>query len=248
MLTDYSVAKLPARKKCTYYLAACLALCALGLLFYRSFAAGLALCALSLPLERIYASWLAKNRREKLLEGFKDALYSISGAVSAGRQMPFALEAAAASASDSFGENSDISCELKHICEQYRQSHSDIGVMLSDLGRRSALEEIRQFASAYRACQLCGGDLEDVCRKNAELLISRMSFAEETRSLIAQKKLDIILLTGMPLAVLLLLNLISYSYIAVLYETAAGRVVMTLCLLLIVSALLWGIKITNIEL
>ena len=45
-----------------------------------------------------------------------------------------------------------------------------------------------------------------------------------------------------------MLNLLNYSYVAVLYETAAGRVVMTLCLLLIVSALLWGIKIPRIEL
>ena len=106
---------------------------------------------------------------------------------------------------------------------------------------------IKQFASAYTTCQLCGGDLEEVCRKSAALILDKMSLEDETRSLISQKKLDVILLTVMPLCILLFLNLANYSYIAVLYETASGRVVMTLCLLLILCALVWGIKIISIK-
>ena len=49
-------------------------------------------------------------------------------------------------------------------------------------------------------------------------------------------------------AVLAGLNILGYGYLAVMYETAAGRVVMSLCLLLIICALLWGIKITRIDL
>ena len=217
------------------------------MLFYRSAAIGAVFCVASVPLEKIYASYLAEKRREKLLTGFKDALYSISGAVAAGRQMPYAIEFAASSAAETSGPDSDIYRELHSISSSYQKTHSDIGIGLEDLGRRSGLAEVKQFASSYRTCQICGGDLEDVCRKNAELLLSRMSFNTEIRSMIAQKKLDIVLLTGMPVAVLLLLNLTNYSYVAVLYETPAGRVVMSVCLLLIVFALLWGIKITKIE-
>jgi len=239
---------LTAEKRLRYYTAAFLACFSAGMLFYRSFLAGLILCAAAFPLEKLFAGFLAQRRRDALLKGFKDALYSVSGAVAAGRQMPQALQLAAASAEQSFGRESDIFLELDRICAGYSNTHSDIGEMLEDFGKRSGLSEIRQFASAYRSCQICGGDLEEVCRKNAELLLSRMSFEEETRSLIAQKKLDIVLLTAMPAAVLLLLNIVSYSYIAVLYETPAGRMVMTLCLLLIVCALLWGLRITKIEL
>ena len=244
---DYRVSHLTSEQKTRYYAVCCAAFFALGLLFYRSVLAGAVFCAAAVPLEKLYASYVSEKRREKLLTGFKDALYSISGAVAAGRQMPYAIEAAAASAEETSGPDSDIYSELKRITEAYTQTHSDIGVRLEDLGERSGLSEIKQFASSYRTCQVCGGDLEEVCRKNAELLLSRMGFAEEIRSLIAQKKLDVVLLAGMPLAVLLFLNLTNYSYVSVLYETLLGRVVMTLCLLLIVSALLWGIKITKIE-
>ena len=247
-LTDYSVYRLSLQQAVRYFSVCAAAACVLGLLFYRSLIACAAVFLLSVPLQKTYEDFLAEKRRKKLLSGFMDVLYSVSGAAAAGRQMPSALELAAGALKKSCGEDSDIFKEIDLICRRYRQTHADIGSMLSSFGRRSGVREIAQFASAYRTCQLCGGDLEDVCRKSAQLLIDRISFAEETKSLISQKKIDVVLLTAMPLAVLALLDLLNYSYVAVLYETAAGRVVMTLCLLLIVSALLWGIKITKIEL
>ena len=220
----------------------------MGLLFYRSALAGSIACLAAFPLERIYLSFLAGKRLEELLSGFRDALYSISGSVAAGRQMPSAIALAAESAGEARGQESDICRELNRISRDYAQSHSDIGVMLEDFGERSGIPEIRQFASSYRTCQQCGGDLEEVCLKSASLLLDKLGFRAETRSLISQKKLDVVLLTSMPPAILLMLNIIGYSYISVLYETAIGRVVMTICLLLIVCALLWGLRITKIEL
>ena len=247
-LTDYSRYRLTAKQTAGYFAVCAAVSCVLGLLFYRSLAACAAVFILSVPLKKLYEAWLAEKRRGGLLSGFMDVLYSISGAAAAGRQMPSAMEFAAESMKKSHGTESDIFREIDLICRRYRQTHADMGTMLGSLGRRSGVREIAQFASAYRTCQLCGGDLEEVCRRSAQLLIDRISFAEETRMLISQKKTDVLLLTGMPLAVLAMLNLLNYSYVAVLYETAAGRVVMTLCLLLIVCALLWGIKITRIEL
>ncbi len=220
----------------------------LGLLFYRSVWAGLAACPASFPLERYYQSFYAEKRRERLLAGFKDALYTISGAVSAGRQMPSAVSLAAKSAEETSGRDSDIFRELSLISEKYGSTNADMGQLLSDFAARSGIEEIGQFASVYVTCQRCGGDLELACLKCSELLLDKISLKNETRSLIDQKKLDIVLLTAMPVVILLGLNLLNYGYIAALYETAAGRVVMSLCLLLILCALLWGIRITRVEL
>lgn len=231
-----------------YYLVSCGCLFLLGLLFYRSVYAGLTACLASFPLERIYQSFYAEKRRETLLRGFKDVLYTISGAVSAGRQMPSALAIARKSAEDSFGSESDIALELSHIVDRYEGTHADIGALLEDLGSRSGVPEIGQFASAYAACQRCGGDVEEVCLKTAVLLLGRISVRDETKALISQKKLDVLLLSVMPVAVLAGLNVLGYGYLSVMYETTAGRVVMSLCLALIVCALLWGIRITRIDL
>ena len=245
---DYRKTKPDLRQVCMYFCAVVPVLFLTGMLFYRSSAAAAAACLLSIPLYPGFCSFIAKRRKDALLEGFRDALYSISSSVSAGRQIPSAIDSAAKMSCETRGDDCDISAELLRISRGYEVNHADIGVMLEDLAVRSDINEIRLFSSAFRTCQLCGGDLEKVCLKSSALLLDKMSVNKEVQSMVKEKKIDIILLTAMPFAVLALLNLVSYNYVSVLYESTAGRVVMSICLLLMASALLLGLRITKIEL
>lgn len=245
---DYRHCRPDARQIAVYFACVLPLLFFTAFLFYRSVTAGLIACLAAFALLPEYYSFLAGKRRERLLSGFRDALYSISSSVSAGRQIPAALDIAARTAAETKGEESDIAFELLRISRNYELNHSDIGKQLEDFAQRSDIQEIKQFAQTLRICQLCGGDLEEVCLKSASMLLDRMSVARDVKALISQKKLDIILLAVMPAAVLIFLNLFNYGYISVLYESTIGRVVMSLCLLLMVFALLWGLRITRIEL
>lgn len=241
-MTDYHFYKLKRDELIRYYLAACILLALLGLLFYRNLVMA-AFCSLAaIPLKRFYADHLKKKRLEKLQEGFKDALYSISGSVAAGRQLPIAIREAAGSVSSAYGEDADITAELKHIAEVYTESHGDAYGLLSDFGYRSGLEEISQFAQSCSICRRCGGDMEAVALKSASLLLDRMELNREIKGLISQKKTDIALLTLMPVAVLGFLNLVSFSYLEPLYTGAQGRIIMSCCLAVIGFALLWCIR------
>lgn len=247
-MTDYHFYKLNKEELFKYYAAAGIALALLGLLFYRSLLmAGLCIFA-AVPIKRFYEDFLKKRRLERLQEGFKDALYSISGSVAAGRQLPQAIREASGSVSSAYGEKSDIAAELLHIASVYSESHGDAYALLSDFGRRSGLEEISQFAQSCSICRRCGGDMEAVALKSASLLLDRMELAREVKGLIRQKKTDIALLTAMPIAVLFFLNLVSFSYLEPLYTGITGRLIMSLCLAAIAAALLWCIRITDIKL
>lgn len=247
-MTDYSCYKPDRAERIRYFLAACPLLMLLGLLFYRSFAAAV-LCALaSFPMERFYIQNRAQHRRRMLQEGFRDALYTLSASFAAGRSMPAALEDAAMQSEASYGVDADITRELRSIVESYHSVHGDAAEMLTDLGRRSGLAEIALFASSYSICRMCGGDLEDVCMKSAALLLDKLAFRSETESMMAQKKLDILLLLSLPLLMLAFLNLTAFSYIAVLYTTAAGRLLMTGCLAVMGGAVFWSIRMIELEL
>ena len=247
-MTDYSMYSLSGKERKDYYIKFCSLLAILGFLFYRNIIAAAACCAVSKPLEKFYCEMLAGKRRERLLEGFRDALYCISSSVAAGRSMPQALEDAEKEASVSYGPDSDICRELHGINYAYRSAHSDTAEMLTDFGKRSNMDEIRQFAASYRICRKSGGNLEDVCLKSCSLLLDKIGFRSETRSLIAQKKVDIMMLVSMPVIILALLNLISADYILPLYTTFEGRLIMTGCLAGIGGALIWSLKITDIKL
>ena len=247
-MTEYGSYRMSGREKVRYYLTVCPLLALIGILFYRSVWMALLCAGLSVPCERFYSAWRVRRRKELLQEGFRDVLYTLSASVAAGRSMPAALADAAAQSDASYGPDADITRELRSIVDVYRGVHGDTAELLSDLGRRSGIEEIAQFAASYSICRLCGGDLEAVCMKSASLLLDRLSFRKETESLMAQKRLDIAFLLSLPLLMLAFLNLVSFDYLSVLYRTAAGRLIMTLCLLAMGGALWWSIRILDIEL
>lgn len=247
-MNDYRVYRLSKDEKLKYYISVCIILALLGLLFYRNLIMSAVAAAAAIPLEKVYANYLRNKRIETLQEGFRDALYSISGAVSAGKQLPQAISDAAESAELSYGLSSDIGTELRHIATVYYETHSDVEDLLYDFARRSGLEEIRQFAQSCSICRRCGGDMEAVSLRTASVLIDRMEVEREVKGLIAQKKTDILLLVAMPLAVLLFLNLVSFDYLEPLYAGFAGRFLMTVCLCGMGIALLWSLKITDIKL
>ncbi|MBR3035287.1 MAG: type II secretion system F family protein [Firmicutes bacterium] len=247
-MTDYFSYHPPRRERIRYYLSVCPLLALLGILFYRSVLMAAACAFLAKPCERFYTAWKIRGRRNALQEGFRDALYSLSASVAAGRSMPAALSDAASQSEASYGPDADITRELRTIVNVYSSVHGDAAQLLSDFGQRSGIAEISQFASSYSICRLCVGDLEEVCMKSAGLLLDRLSFRKESESLMAQKRLDIALLVSLPVLMLAFLNLVSYDYISVLYQTLSGRLIMTLCLLAMGGAVWWSVRIIDIDL
>ena len=218
------------------------------MLFYDSIAAGIILLCISPYFEDRYAEHLCDKRKDQMLGEFKDALYTISASIAAGRQLPRAIEDAAASAALFLGEGSILFPELDGISRRYREQNASVEQLLSDLGDRSGIDEIKLFARSCSICRKCGGDLEDVCLKSAYILIEKIEYGKETRVVLAEKKMDTLIMLIMPAAVLFFLNISSFNYVAVLYKGFAGRVIMTAALILITVSVLWSLKIMKLEL
>ncbi len=244
-LTDYTVYHLSFKEKAEYYFVTCMLCIGIGLLFYNNIFFGIALCAVTPLFKKRYSSYKCDKRRKELLEAFKDVLYCISASVAAGRQMPTAIEDAANQA-DLL--KNPLAAELWHIVNVYKQSHGKIEDLLCDLSVRSGLEEIKLFSGSYRICKKSGGDLESVSLKTACQLIERIDYQNDVSAILSEKKLDTVLLMIMPPAILFFLNMSSYDYVAILYESSQGRVIMTVCLLLMAMAAFWSLKIMKLDL
>lgn len=246
-MLDYRQYVLTQKEKKVYYVFASCVLMVLGFLFYKSIPIALLCVFLTKPLERQYVKYKAKKRLEILLEGFRDMLYSISGSIAAGRQMPVAIADASKQAENTYGADAYITKELSLMVRVYEGSHGTVEDLLSDFGARSGLSEVKQFALVYKICKHSGGDLEEVTLTCANLLLDRISFQGEVNMLTAQKKIDILFLVSLPIIVLLVLNLVSATYISVLYCSVVGRVIMTCCLLTIGVALFWSLQLTEVR-
>lgn len=180
-------------------------------------------------------------------ELIKDALYSISGSIAAGRQMPSAIEDAA-NQCKLFDPDSKIVNAFFEMISLYKETNAKLEDLLLDFSSKLEMEELNFFALSYKSCSECGGNLERVCLKSAAMIIEKLEYQKEVSSILSEKKLDIAILISMPILLLFMLNLSSREFLDPLYECQEGRVIMSISLLLIVLALAWSLKIMKLDL
>jgi tight adherence protein B len=90
--------------------------------------------------------------------------------------------------------------------------------------------------------------MEKVIRKTVGILFDRIELEQEIHTRTAQKRMEFIILAAMSPAMLLLLRVSSGSYLAIMYETLAGRLLMTIAFLLTALAIFIGFHIMRIRL
>lgn len=190
---------------------------------------------------------LADKRRRELLRQFRDMLYSLSSSVAAGRQMEEAILEAEENLSFLYGEETPLMTELRFMARGIRENNENDRALLTDFARRSGCEDINSFVQVYLTCRTMGGDLSRIIAHTSEVMAERMEIEEQIAVLTAQKKLEGRIISLMPLAMLLMLNLLSSSYIDVLYTTLAGRLIMLVCLGGIALGAFWMEKLTDVE-
>ena len=101
---------------------------------------------------------------------------------------------------------------------------------LEDFARRSGVEEISGFAQIIQICKRTEGNIAKVGIENtAGLLQEKIEIQGEVQVALAKKKMEQKILNVMPVAVLSLLLLLSPDYLAPLYSSFQGRMIMTVC-------------------
>jgi len=230
-----------------YYLAFFLMSLCIGMLFYNSAIFGLVLFLLAPLFYSKYIYSLVQKEENQIKLDFKDALYTISASVAAGRQIPRAV-ADAAKQGILLNPKSIIAPKLKEISDAYEMSNSSLIEEFGRLADEMNLDEIILFSDSFSICQLNGGDLESLCLKSSIMIIKSLDFDMEVETILSEKRLDMILLLLMPIALLFLLNLSCSDYLMILYTTSEGRVVMSVSLLLMIMASLWSLKIMKLNL
>lgn len=247
MIADYSVYELSRKQTILFCLAGYGVLFTVFFLFYRSAVVSALAGGLVWFLRPRFASLLAERRRQELLRQFKDMLYSLSASVTAGRQMGQALIEAFDNLSAMYPPDSPIMGELAAMKRSLTENNAGDAELLVAFAERSGCEDIRSFVQVYLTCRSTGGDLEKVIASTAKILMDKMEISEEIAVLTAQKKLEGRIISLMPPAMILFMNLLSPAYIQPLYATAAGRIVMTLCLCGTFAGVRMMEKLTDVE-
>ena len=194
-----------------------------------------------------YSRTLADRRKMELRIQFKDMLYSISSSVSSGRHLKEAIIDAEAPAALIHGGDSIIVREIRNMKRIMTETNCSEDVVLTDLAKRSKIREIADFTDVCITCKYTGGDLTAMIDKAVLLLGENIELQREKDVMLSQKKLESKILVVMPVALTALVNLCSADYLAVMYQTFLGRIIMTAAFLGTAGSYLWSSRMMNAQ-
>ncbi len=216
-------------------------------LLYRNILFAIVIIPFTRKIKGFVKQTLIRSRRRKYLIEFKDFLFMASTSIGAGRSMKDAIAESIPSLKNIYGNKSILAGDLTKAYERMEiGGENDISV-LQDLSETSGLEDVHDFVTIYSICKTTGASLITALNKAAAVIMEKMSIDREIEELIKRKKSEGLVIFAMPALIILFLNLTSPDYISPLYETIAGRIIMT-----IVAASNIGIytiiqRITNVE-
>jgi len=189
---------------------------------------------------------LIQKRKESLKIQFTDALHALQIALGAGYSMENAITACVNDLKELYGPREPIIQEFEYIQKQMRISVA-IEVLFMDLGNRSQLEDIQNFASIYAVAKHSGGNLNAILHKTARMIEEKIETGKEIEASIAAKRMEQLIMSIVPCGIILYVQLTSPGFMDILYGNIIGAVVMTGCLFLYVTAFYLGKKMVEIE-
>lgn len=246
-MPDYNEYVMTRREWFESVLLAAIVLFIVGYIFYHNLflSAIVALGGLLYP--KIRTKQIIEKGKKELLGQFKDMIYSISSSLYAGKSMNSAFEAALTDLELIYpDENTDILVELRYILKQLGMNET-VEDMLQQFADRSHLEDIKSFTDVFVTCKRSGGNLMEVIRSTSSIIADKIEIKQEIETLISGKKFEFKFLMCMPVVLVLVLSSSAADYMAPLYTTILGRIVMTVVIGIFVLAYFVGQKVMRIE-
>ncbi len=183
------------------------------------------------------------EEKAQMKEEFRDAMVMVSGNLNAGYSLENAfLQVYKTNASEYVRMNR----ELERIANGLSYSNR-IEALLLELGKRWDIAEIINFAKLIEAAKQYGGNIPQLIRQMTTNFSDIQETEMEIDTVIAAKRMEGTIMIAVPFGIMLMLRLINTSYIEVIYQTIAGRIWMTVCLVVIFLCKLWIEKIVRIE-
>lgn len=219
----------------------------LGWLFYRNKWVSIFFAVIGTPFfvhrqRRIYES----RQRKVLEEQFKDCILSLAASLRTGYSPENAWAEVQREMILLHGEKSVIVKETENIRHKL-MIKQPLEAILEEFGKRSRVEDIKNFADVFRIAKRGGGDLVAIISCTAKTISDKADVQREIQTIISAKKLEQKIMVVMPLAILAYMEAFSSGFLDVLYEGIAGRVIMTGCFLVYVAAFFWGEKIVELK-
>lgn len=215
--------------------------------FYRSFLIWLLL----LPLSFLYPCYekrvKQKQRQNRLALEFQESALLLAASLSAGYSIENAFSVSIRELELLYGTEGLMLMEMRRMEAQIRNNISAEQVLM-EFGQRSNVEDIKNFAQVFAAARRSGGQLAEILRNTAQVLREKARMHEEIQTMTASRQLEQRIMNLLPFFLIWYMELTSPGFLDLMYETILGRMVMSVCLLIYLTAFLAAERILDISL
>ncbi|WP_237152052.1 type II secretion system F family protein [Oryzibacter oryziterrae] len=166
--------------------------------------------AIALPTGGIFVPLLVlrhmrKRRQDRFSLQFPEAIELIIRSLKAGHPVPVAMSMVAREMSDPIGT------EFGLMADEVTYG-SDLVTALTNMQQRVGQEDMPLFVTAVSIQSSTGGNLREILQGLTDVIRQRIKMRRKIRSISAEGRISAIFLTAMPVALFLVLNLISPHY------------------------------------
>ena len=180
-----------------------------------------------------------KQQKQKLEQEFRTAIDSLAGELRAGYSTENAIRHSREELAVLYGEEAMIVRTFSCFCRELTLKRMPESLFL-EFARSSGIPEVENFAAVFQIARRNGGPLVEIIARTSTVIGERFRIREEIRSMTAQVRLEQNMMRTIPFLIILYIDLASPGFFDPMYETAAGRLVMTVCLAGYVFALWLG--------
>jgi tight adherence protein B len=246
-LIDYSVYDLSLREKIFALLTAASAIFIIAYIFYKNVFIALFFSTSCFYFLRIRRKQLLLRRKSELNDQFKQALFSISSSLSAGRSFENSIVETVQDLQMLYANpQTYIIIEFNIIAQKLRNGEN-VEATLKQFSDRANMEDIRNFSEILAICKRSGGNLVEVIRRTAAMIGEKIELQQDITLLVAQKRFESRILSFAPLVIVAFLSFSSPDYMLPLYESYIGKLIMTLALVLLFLCFIVTNKIMDIQ-
>ena len=246
-MTDLTKYEFSRKENAVFYSCLAAAGIAISYLLYRNILFTVAIIPFAPKIKSFVTAGIIKSRRRRYMAEFRDFLFMASTAIGAGRSMKDAIYESIPSLKNIYGKKAVLAADLSKAYERMETGGENDVSVLRDLADASGLEDVKDFVTVYSICKTTGASLITALGKAAGVIMEKMSIEREIDELVKRKEGEGLVIFAMPALIILFLNLTSPDYIAPLYGTVAGRIIMTAVLASNVGIYAMIQRITNVD-
>ena len=244
--TDYSKYRFSWQEYLLCFFKAFFATGAFTGMFYRSWLGMLAFPAVWKVLYGRDKKNRIQKRKERLSLQFKDTILMVTAGIQAGSSIENAFLDVEREIGVLYGQNSEMGQELALI-RKGLTNRVALEQMLLDFGRRSGIEEIRDFTEVFATARHLGGNLKEMIQRTADLTGQRMETQRDIATMLASRKYEQKVMMLIPFLLYGYMQVSSKGFFDGLYHNPAGIAIMTVCLGLYLASCVLAEKIMDIR-